>query len=368
MWEVADARVLVIGGGPAGCSVALALAKAGVNCLVVESGDGSEVRFGECLPPTAKPLLAGIGMWDTLTADGHLPCLGNRSIWGSDSVREYDFLFSRYGNGWSLDRTRFEQRLAEVAQLAGARRLESTCVRECMRDSGVWSVTLECRGATASIRPELIVDATGRRSWFALHHGASRLRDDSMIGVAACLETPGSADRDCFTLVETVENGWWYSAFLPGDRLAAAFLTDGDLIDPHAVRDPACWLALLDRAPHTRERVSEARGQFVRNPKVLDAGTGCLDRVAGEGWVAVGDAAASFDPLSSHGITTAIAGGQYCSKAVLSAFAGAPEAWDEYAAGIRALVESSRRQRSAYYAAETRWLDSPFWSRRVALT
>ena len=39
--------VAVIGGGPAGCSTALALTRLGYRCLVVEKSDYSNVRVGE---------------------------------------------------------------------------------------------------------------------------------------------------------------------------------------------------------------------------------------------------------------------------------------------------------------------------------
>src|SRR4028118_1738065 len=62
-----------------------------------------------------------------------------------------------------------------------------------------------------------------------------------LAGGPARLERPGPA-ADTYTLVEAMPDGWWYSALLADGRLAAAFMTDVDLLAPAlAPRAPAAW-------------------------------------------------------------------------------------------------------------------------------
>lgn len=49
--------VVIVGGGPAGAAIALALANAGVSTTVVEAHSAPRMKIGECLPPTINPLL-----------------------------------------------------------------------------------------------------------------------------------------------------------------------------------------------------------------------------------------------------------------------------------------------------------------------
>jgi len=162
--------VAIAGGGPAAAAAALQLARAGARAVVIERGEDSGDKAGESLAPAAKPLLERLGVWDDLTRDGHLPCHGNRSAWGSAQIDEAPFVFSPYGHGWHLDRRRFERRLNEHATRAGATRCTGTTVTSVTRAGSAW--TLRCRGALDEIEAGFVVDATGRASRIARMLGA----------------------------------------------------------------------------------------------------------------------------------------------------------------------------------------------------
>ncbi|MBV8234964.1 MAG: tryptophan 7-halogenase, partial [Acidimicrobiia bacterium] len=115
-----DFDAAVAGGGPAGAAAALALARAGRRVLLIEKSPEGPPRAGEALPPAARPLLRDLGLLDRLAAEGHLPCYGNLSVWGSDEPHTADFLFNPYGHGWHLDRRRFDAMLRDAARDAGA--------------------------------------------------------------------------------------------------------------------------------------------------------------------------------------------------------------------------------------------------------
>ena len=59
---------------------------------MVERGADTAPRIGEALPPAAQRLLADMGLLNEFMAESHLPCLGNRAIWGHATPSEADFL------------------------------------------------------------------------------------------------------------------------------------------------------------------------------------------------------------------------------------------------------------------------------------
>ena len=60
-------------------------------------------------------------MWEPFLAAGHLPSPGVLSVWGEEELYQTHFIFNPYGQGWHLDRQRFDAMLAQAARQAGAR-------------------------------------------------------------------------------------------------------------------------------------------------------------------------------------------------------------------------------------------------------
>jgi flavin-dependent dehydrogenase len=335
--------VAIAGGGPAASAAALTLARHGASCVIVERRDDEGAKPGESLPPSARPLLEQLGIAGALKADGHLPCHGNRSAWGSDRVEELSFVMTPYGNGWHLDRRRFERLLIDRACDAGVARLTRTNVERVERDDGGWRLTLD-RG---EIRARFLLDATGRASAIARRLGVHRTYDDPQLAYVWFLSTTAEPDRDSFTLVESSRDGWWYSALLPDRQLTIAFMTDPST--PPPAQPPQ----------HTRARLA-ARDYRVTTAMTVDAGGSRLEQVTGDGWAAIGDAAAAWDPLSSYGITAALATGIHAADAI------ARNDFSAYEKELDAMWRAYSAMRSDYYALETRWVDSSYWMRRAS--
>jgi flavin-dependent dehydrogenase len=131
---------------------------------------------------------------------------------------------------------------------------------------------------------------------------------------------------DSFTFVEAVENGWWYSAPIPDGRIVRMFVTE-----------------------------SGGSAAAVQSSRRVDASSMRLDRVTGDGWLAVGDAATALDPLSSHGLGNALAQAIEAASAIVSG------SFARYERMVDTMWESYVRVRHATYALEQRWPHSPFW-------
>jgi flavin-dependent dehydrogenase len=104
--------------------------------------------------------------------------------------------------------------------------------------------------------------------------------------------------------------------------------------------------------------------QLTTPPRVRAAGSGRLEPAAGDGWLAVGDAAAAFDPLASHGIGAALEGGLRAAAAIRARSDGDRAALAAYAEHTRRAHARYQRLWLDYYAQERRWPDAPFWRRR----
>ena len=152
-------------------------------------------------------------------------------------------------------------------------------------------------------------------------------------------------------LVETVADGWWYSATLPGQRAVAMFLTDADLFNW------AEWDDRLARAPATRARL--ASGEPPARAAVRAANSQRSTIVTGAGWVAAGDAAAAFDPISSLGIGFSFRSGMEAARVAAAAAEHDDGPAAAYAASITRIYADYRSRLTAIYRREGRWPEAP---------
>ena len=64
---------IVVGGGVAGCSCALALARKAAGVLLIEETPAARWKIGETLGPASRPALQALGVWEEFAQAGHLP-------------------------------------------------------------------------------------------------------------------------------------------------------------------------------------------------------------------------------------------------------------------------------------------------------
>jgi len=349
-WEA-----LIAGGGPAGAVAAWVLARAGGRILLVDDVRPARRKIGESLPGAARPLLRDLGLLSLVDQGPHWPCYGNVSAWGADGLAVTDFIRDPHGFGWRLDRARFDADLRAAARQAGAAFRAARVDKAAPTDDG-WRVIL----SDGEARAKWLIDATGRSARVARHLGARRQRDDRLVALCAWA-APRSGDADSRTLVESTPDGWWYTARLPDRTRVVALHVDAG--DAAAIRGvPGAWEARLARTTHVRAALEGAR--LLAAPRGEEACGARLDTFAGAGWVAAGDTALSFDPLSSQGIFTALYTGMKAGHAVLATLSGEPRAVEAYAARLESIRSAYLRQHRFFYRMERRWPDEPFWRSR----
>ncbi len=361
---------LVLGGGPAGLAAAITLAQLGQRVLLLTRPALLTQRIGESLAPAANAILQQLGVWEGFVGGGHLPCYGNKSCWGNSELGHYDFLHDPNGHGWHIDRALFEQQLAQRAAALAVQQTHTFAIHSATWANDQWQITLQPTAAPSSpslICARCVIDATGRTSWFARRQGGQRISSDQQVALVAFLQPTTATLEDSTSLVEAVADGWWYSARLPDGRLATAFMTDPDLHRPQWLTSAEGWHQWLAHTRYTAQRVYAHGYSVVDSPYFVAAASGRLDRLWGAGWLAVGDAAITYDPLAAHGLTAALAGGRDGALAVTAQLAGERDALAAYAWRLESAYEQTTWMRQQYYRAETRWPASPYWQRRLIL-
>ena len=124
----------------------------------------------------------------------------------------------------------------------------------------------------------------------------------------------------------------------------------------------AFWQNQLAKTLHIRSRACGLR--LERPLQLISASSEILDCSAGKNWLATGDAALSFDPLSSQGIYYALKSGLLAARAIQESLHGNRTAMAALSLRMRQSFDHYRQMRLSHYAREQRWSDSLFWLRR----
>jgi flavin-dependent dehydrogenase len=355
--------VIVIGAGPAGATAALNLAPTR-QVVFVERRAGGVQRTGEALPPVARRLFADMGLLTEFLAEDHLPCYGNRSVWGADEPLETDFLRDLDGHGWHLDRTRFDDWLRRAAVRRGATLLMPARFDTIERDGARWRVRVVRDNGPVELLAPVVIDCGGRRAPAARRLGAQRRNAGERLVCAWALGTERHGNRGAgFSVVEAVEDGWWYTAPVPGRRRLVAFFTDADLLAKQLLGEGA---ALVRRAVATCQigPLLEDAAFSPRQSGLTAAHHSFLDVCSGSGWIAAGDASVSFDPISSQGLLHALFSGLSAAEAADRYLTGEPDAPELYRRVIDDIKHVYSSRVAVCYATQTRWTAAPFWQRR----
>jgi flavin-dependent dehydrogenase len=354
-----ETDVAVIGGGPAGAAAAMTLAKLGLRTTLLESRVAPVWKIGETLAPESRQILLALGVWNQFEKGGHLPSVGNCSVWGSDDILFKDFIFNRHGCAFQLDRARFEELLQNSAEIAGSLVWRGTPVQSFQQRRDGWDVAVGGK----SLKARWLIDASGRRSIVARRLGFPRLMLDRLVTIYAQGTAKRGNDQDNRTFVEACPTGWWYSALTPSGRRIAALQTDADLLAHQAWRKSSWLRSRIQKTLHLSAMLETYDYTFSEPPRLTSAQSGRIQPYHGEGWLAVGDAAQSFDPISGQGIFAALLSGKRAAQALVDDWPQTGTSVREYGVWLEFLWGRFLSDRRGYYEAERRWRNHPFWRR-----
>jgi len=359
-------KVLIIGAGPAGAAATIFAARAGWEVSLLDrrfdlfTAGHTDPKVGESLPPSVQPLLQELDLWADFQKASHLPTYGIKSIWGSNEVIHRDYLTHPLGHGWHLDRRVFEQQLLHKAVAASATLLEGTVIQDANFVANQWQVTwLSANNEQVQKNFDFILEASGRNAWLARRQGIDRLYEHQQLALVRFLKTPADF-LDSTGLIETTPAGWWYTAQIPGDRLSTAFFCRPTKETRQTWVTDAGWKTLYPNAPHTAARIAKTNGPLT-SPRFVAADSSRLESFYGPGWLAIGDAALTLDPVSSHGVTMALVTARDAVSAIQQKQAGRADAFASYDALLTATFYQYAHQRIQLYQSERRFPEGAYW-------
>ena len=356
---------VIAGAGTSACAAANVLRQSGLSVCMISPLSKQPFLVGESLPGAARPLLDRIGIahFESWLATQHYePCRGNVSAWGSDNWVRNDAIHNPQGGGWHLNRQAFNHALFEHTLRALIQYKEAKLI-EAHYHANNWIVKTSAGDA---LRSRYLIDATGRASVVAKWLGLKKSHLYKQMAAVAWLASD-LADKEQVTRIKGVQDGWWYSARLPlfleqgrPVRVVAKFASQKEA---KALSDSQAFIHALNHSMCLPVQVSSTQ---LKAPVLLtDAGVALLNRAQPDkGFIAIGDAVLSLDPLSSQGIFFALYSGIKGAEAIIQMTKEGQNshALDDYYALIKKVFDKHQLARHLYYAAEHRFPASAYWA------
>ena len=374
-----DAPIVVLGGGPAGSTTATLLARQGWDVVLLERERFPREHVGESLLPASIPILETLGVLEEVQAAGFVPKYGATMVWGRDDApwswhfRETN---ERYPHAYQVWRPRFDQILLENSRRAGVDVREGWRALD-VEFEGERAARVRCRpeaggkagGDEETIEAGWVVDATGQSGLIG-RRLSLREPDEFFRNLAVYGYRRGARRLDGIDsgniFIEAFEHGWTWAIPLPDDVMSVGVVVDAAWgAEGLGKASPQAFLdAQVGRTNYTREML--ASSELVDEARVVRDWSYVSQRLVGEGYILVGDAACFVDPLFSSGVHLALSSAVLASAYVTSALR-TPELREPAAEVYTQLYMQQYhqfREMAALFYASNRSADSYFWEAR----
>ncbi|MBR0874959.1 NAD(P)/FAD-dependent oxidoreductase [Bradyrhizobium tropiciagri] len=318
--------VIVVGGGPAGSTMAWSLARRGVRVAVVERANFPREKVcGDFVEPAGLRILQAMGIGEALEASTSSPITATRIYLGPrlgfrGKIPYYKPEHGLPAHGAIIPRHVLDHRLLEQAERASAKVYAGCAVRAIAREGGLNHVDVHSAEANFTLKSRLIVGADGAESVVARSFNLE-MADRAHISIAQRAYVEGIEAPDGESAVwfdEDIAPGYGWMFPMSGGRanVGVGILSEACHRQGHSV--PTAFAATIERLKIRHPGC--ARATLVSKPiggvvKMYGgAGSNHFD-----GGVLIGDAGAFADPMTGEGITQGMESALIASATLLRA-------------------------------------------------
>lgn len=320
---------LVLGGGPAGATAATLLADHGHKTLLLERERFPRHHIGESLMPQTYDVLDRLGVLDQLR-QSDCPRKESVQFVSASGKESQPFYFTdrdphERSTTWQVRRDEFDQMMLDNARRHGVEVRESVGVRSVLFDGeravGVRATT---DGTDAEVGAKVVVDATGQSSLIARQLDLRRPDPDLHSGAIYTYyrgaKRGEGRDAGATIIVHTPERrGWFWFIPLRDDVTSIGLVASPSYLFTGRGDDPGATLKdEIAGCPWMAGRLSEA--DCIDRVYVTSDFSYRARRMAGDGWVLIGDAFCFLDPVYSAGVMLALKSGAMAADAIHDGF------------------------------------------------
>ena len=327
--------IIVIGGGPAGSTVATLVAEQGHSVLLLEREAEPTFKIGESLIPATYWTFKRLGMLEKLRTS-HFPQKYSVQFYsrsGKASTPFYFFQTNPHDSAvtWQVLRSEFDEMLLDNAKEKGVEIRRGIGVREVLfeGETATGVVIQHPDGTRETLHATVIVDSTGQRSLIGKQLNLNTIEPNLKMASLFTHYEGGQRDEgidEGATLILHTEDkdSWFWSIPLPYNRTSIGVVGELDYLLQNR-RDADGKLNAqkifdeeLAKCAPLQQRLEGAKQRLpIQTTKDFSYRA---SRIAGNNWVLVGDAFGFLDPVYSTGLFLALKSGEMAADVIIEAF------------------------------------------------
>lgn len=351
-------EVIIIGNGIAGITLAVLLQRKGISfTLLHRKEEKPPFALGETLPPSAMPLLQQLKLLSVFEKNAYLKTYGYHSMWGSSRVTDINFYHQNlFKNGLKINK---HQTLEALRSEIKEHMISYSKGFEIIHEAHGSTVVLAKNEGIKIVQGKILVDATGRNRAVLQKLNIQSTIHDELVAVSCHIPKIKHPKLTHEVYVESFKDGWGIvSALNETENICTIYTHKGHEILSR-LKEVSQWKTALAETTYLKDFLVETEHIKFKGG---NANSSVANQTAGTNWLALGDAAMSFDPLSSHGITNAVFTSAKAATTIEKKLLEAdPDAFFEYDKTMKAIFEQYLESKNLLYRQETRWKDSEFW-------
>jgi flavin-dependent dehydrogenase len=315
-----DCDVLVVGGGPAGSTTATFLQRRGYRVIQLEKDRHPRFHIGESLLPCNLPIMEELGVLEKVRALGVVK--HGADFESGDGYQTFHFRRALGGSpshAFQVKREEFDRMLFQHAQENGVDAREGVKV-DSVEIGGIGDVVARAHdadGTERTFRARYLVDASGRDTLLGNAMKIKR-KNDKHQSAAIFAHFRGVEYRpgeDAGNIsIYNFEHGWCWFIPLREGVMSVGCVCFPEYLRTRRGRNEEFLMHTLETMPDAWKRMANA--EMISGVRVTGNYSYSCERMAGPGWVMVGDAFAFVDPVFSSGVYLAMHSGRNAAALV----------------------------------------------------
>jgi len=320
---------VVLGGGPAGSTVAALLAESGRSTLLLEREKMPRFHVGESLMPEAYWIFERLGVLEKMRQSDFVKKASVQFV-ASSGKESQPFFFEKHdprecSQTWQVERSKFDHMLFENAAEKGADAFDETRVRDVLLENDqIRGVQLQkADGSQQTVSAQVVIDATGQQSFLANKFGLKT--DTPHLKKAAIWTYYKDAFREeglhggATVILHTKDKeSWFWYIPLSGGITSVGVVGDIDYLVKGRGTPEQIYEEELALCENMQQRLAKA--ERVDKHRVAKEFSYTTSQKAGDGWVLIGDAYGFIDPIYSSGVFFAMKMGEMAADAISEGF------------------------------------------------